>query len=67
MAKVTFMAERSRQFDILLVKEATFVSVDGCSERASELSTPGQDKTRQLNYISTRYSDDRPSTAGSRS
>ena len=41
MAKATFTTERSRQFDILQVKEATFLSVDGCSERASELSMPG--------------------------
>ena len=39
--KATFMAERSRQFDILQAKEATFPSVDGCSERASEFSMPG--------------------------
>ena len=32
---------RSRQFDILQAKEATFLSVDGCSGRASELSMPG--------------------------
>ena len=36
-----FKAQRSRQFDILQVKEATFLSVDGCSERASEFSMPG--------------------------
>ena len=41
MPKATFTAERSRQFDILQAKEATFLSVDGCSERASELSMPG--------------------------
>ena len=41
MAKSMFTTERSRQFDILQVKEATFQSVDGCSERASELSMPG--------------------------
>ena len=42
MAKAPFTAERSRQFDILQAKEATqFLSVDGCSERASELSMPG--------------------------
>ena len=35
------MTERSRQFDIFQVEEATFLSVDGCSERASELSMPG--------------------------
>ena len=29
------------QFDILQAKEATFLSVDGCSERASEFSMPG--------------------------
>ena len=51
MAKATFIAERSRQFDFLQVKEATFLNVDGCSERASELSMPGQDKTRQDNLI----------------
>ena len=34
-------SERSRQFDILQVKEATYLSVDGCSERASELSLSG--------------------------
>ena len=39
--KATFMAERSRQFDILQAKEATVPSVDGCSERASEFSMPG--------------------------
>ena len=36
-AKVTFPAECFRQFDILQVKEATFLSVDGCSE----FSMPG--------------------------
>ena len=41
MAKATFTAEQSRQFDILQGKEATFLSVGGCSERASELSMPG--------------------------
>ena len=41
MAKATFTAERSRQFDILQAKEVTFLSVDGCSERASELFIPG--------------------------
>ena len=41
MAKATFTAERSRQFDILQAKEAIFLGVDGCSERASELSMPG--------------------------
>ena len=41
MAKATFTTERSRQFDILQIKEATFLSVDVCSGRASELSLPG--------------------------
>ena len=42
MAKATFRDKRSRQFDILQVKEATqSLSMDGCSERASELSMPG--------------------------
>ena len=43
MAKAKFTAEsiRSRQFDILQAKDATFLSVDGCSERASELSMSG--------------------------
>ena len=41
MAKATVTAERSRQFDILQAKEAIFLSVDGCSERASELFIPG--------------------------
>ena len=41
MAKAAFTAERFRQFDILQAKEATFLSVDDCSERASELSMPG--------------------------
>ena len=41
MAKATFAAERSRQFDILQAKEVTFLSVDGCSERASEFSMSG--------------------------
>ena len=39
--KATFTAERSWQFDILQAKEATFLSVDGCSERVSEFSMPG--------------------------
>ena len=39
--KATFMAERSRQFDILQAKEATFLSVDGCSERVREFSMTG--------------------------
>ena len=39
--RLTCTAERSRQFDILQAKEATFLSADGCSERASELSKPG--------------------------
>ena len=41
MAKATFTAEQSRQFDVLQGKEATFLSVDGCSERASEFSMAG--------------------------
>ena len=42
MAKATLTGERSRQFsDILQAKEATSLSVDGCSERVSELSMPG--------------------------
>ena len=43
MAKATSTAKRSRQFDILQAKEATqsALSVDGRSERASELSMPG--------------------------
>ena len=41
MSKVTFVAERSRQFDILQAKEDTFLRVDGCSERASGFSMPG--------------------------
>ena len=41
MAKTTFTAERSRQFDILQAKEATFLSVDHCSEMASQFSMPG--------------------------
>ena len=41
MAKTTFTAERSRQFDILQAKEATFLSVDRCSEMASQFSMPG--------------------------
>ena len=41
MAKAMVTAERSRQFDILQAKEAIFLSVDGCSERASELFIPG--------------------------
>ena len=41
MAKATFTVERSRQFDILQAKEATFLSMDGWSERASEFSMPG--------------------------
>ena len=41
MAKATFTAERSRQFDILQAKEATFLSVDGCSERVSGFFMPG--------------------------
>ena len=32
---------RSRQFDILQAKEATFLSVDGLSGSASEFSMPG--------------------------
>ena len=39
--KATLMAERSRHFDILQAKEATFLSVDGCSERVREFSMPG--------------------------
>ena len=30
-----------RHFDILQVKEATFIRVDGCSERVREFSMPG--------------------------
>ena len=41
MAKATFTAERSRQFDILQAKEATFLRKDGCSEGTSEFSMPG--------------------------
>ena len=41
MTKATFTAERSRQFDILQAKEVIFLSVDGCSEWASELFIPG--------------------------
>ena len=40
IAKARFTAERSRQFDVLQAKEATVLSVEGCSERASELSMP---------------------------
>ena len=36
-----FTAEQSRQFDILQAKEATFLSVDGCSERTSGFFMPG--------------------------
>ena len=39
--KKRFTAERSRKFDILQANEATFLSVEGCSERASEFSLPG--------------------------
>ena len=39
--KKRFTAELSRQFDILQAKEAIFLSADGCSERASEVSMPG--------------------------
>ena len=39
--KATFTAERFRQLDILQAKEATFLSVDGCWGRASELFMPG--------------------------
>ena len=39
--KATFRAERPRRFDILQAKEATFLSVDGCSERVREFSMPG--------------------------
>ena len=39
--KKRFTAERSRQFDILHAKEATFLRKDGCSEKASEFSMPG--------------------------
>ena len=35
-----FTADRSRHFDILQAKEATFLCADGCSERASEFSMP---------------------------
>ena len=41
MVKVSFTAERFRQFDISQAKEATFLSVDVCSERASEFSMLG--------------------------
>ena len=41
MAKATFTAGRSRQFDILQANEANFLSVNGCSERASEFSMSG--------------------------
>ena len=41
--KATFTVERSRQFDILQAKEATFLSVDGCSEGSE--SFPCQDTT----------------------
>ena len=39
--KATFTAERSRHFDILQAKKATFLSMDGSSERAIEFSLPG--------------------------
>ena len=39
--KATFKTERSRHFDNLQVKEATFLSVDGCSERVREFPMPG--------------------------
>ena len=39
--KAMFTADRSRQFDILQAKEATFLSVDGCSEMVREFSMPG--------------------------
>jgi len=35
-----FTAQRSRQLDILQEKETTFLSADGCLERASEFSIP---------------------------
>ena len=37
-SKKRVTAERSRQFGILQAKEATFLSADGCLERASEFS-----------------------------
>ena len=46
--KATFRAERSRHFDFLQAKEATFLSVDGCSERVREFSMPGLQDTTEL-------------------
>ena len=40
VSRLLCLFERSTQFDILQVKEAIFLSVDGCSERASELFMP---------------------------
>ena len=39
--KERFIAERSRQFDILQAKEATFLNLDGCSDKGSVFSMPG--------------------------
>ena len=39
--KKRFAAKRSRQFDNLQRKEATFLSADGCSKRVSDFCIPG--------------------------
>ena len=39
--KKIFTAEQSRQSDILQAKDTTFLSVDGCLEKASEFSMSG--------------------------
>ena len=51
IAKATFKAERSRQFDIIQAKEATFLSLDGCSERASELQFFASYLTNRQQYV----------------
>ena len=38
--KKRFTAERSRQFDFLMSKEAAFQGADGCSERSAEFLKP---------------------------
>ena len=52
--KKRFTAERSRQFDILQAKEATFLRADGFSERASELTKPGWKKIELVHQRAQR-------------
>ena len=55
--KKRFTAERSRQFDFLMSKEAAFQGADGCSERSAEFLKPEYQLKpsdgRRLNFVIT--------------